>query len=417
MATEVLQPEAGIKEGEQDILRGFVSEARIWQDTPSFKYSSSAGFYSPVSEDHMNSILITFSQDLVGPRRKIRHIRQRADGRYSTSIVIVEQEDIQEGSHERQDIEAFSIDKRQELQTMFNDFLVPLNVSRIFRLSHTNGSIPQGKIEYVGFEFRQKDTDPTDVNLVVGRNKEAFGIVYENFRERIEKYVRGILFQAGYNDNRWLSAEDIAQETFIKAYGARNRFVKYANIPVTSWLFKIASNLTIDHFKRGDFNQIAEIPVDSFPHAPKSAMNENLLLELQVVGQLMDGLPTKQQQTLAISSLGYGDAETAWLLNLPSVNDLKVLRHRGRVRLREMRLSPEERQLSQFYLLTLAHRLLISKVHRGKSYWEEGQLKTSVLQSLKGSGFKEYQVKSALAKLTEDFFDRLANIHIVPRDK
>ena len=366
----------------------------------------------------MNPILIAFTSEIIGTSKSIRHIRQKRDGRYFASIVVVEEEHL---PHDEQlpGIENYPLETREKLQKMFDEFYVQFAVTRMFKMPHDNEVAKEvgGRVEYVGYEFRLKDTDSVYVDLAIRGDKDAFAILYEDFRDRIRNYIGGILFGAGIGNNRWLGAEDITQEAFIKAFSARKRFMKYENVPVAAWLFKIATNTTRDHFKRGHFRQVSEIPVDSPLTDQKCLMDENLLLELQVVSHLMDGLTTRQQQTLALSALGYKDVETAWLLNMPSVSSSnpKVLRHQGRVRLREMRLNPEERQLGQYYLITLAHRLLISRISRGKVFWQEGQLKVTVLQSLKGLGFRDSQVESALAELPEDFFDRLANIHTVPR--
>lgn len=410
------KPETQFSGQKPDPLRGFVSESQVWTDATAFEFNSAAGFMETQNEDHLNPVLLAFTSDLIEPGKSIRYIRQKKDGRYLASVVIVEDEHWPHGA-EVPKMKNYSLEIREKLQRMFDEFIVPYGINRVFKMSHSNGvsNEADGRVEYVGYELRLKDTDSAYVDLAIRGDNEAFGMVYEDFRGRIQKHITGILFRAGRNDNRWLSAEDITQETFIKAYGAKNRFVKYENVPVAAWLFRIATNLTTSHLRSGHFSQISEIPVDSSSAAPKHFMDENLLLELQVVGNLMDGLPTRQQQSLALSSLGYRDVETAWVLDLPSVNDLKVLKYKGRVRLREMRLNREERPLSQFYLITLAHRLLISRVSRGKVFWKEGQLKTTLLQSLNGFGFRDGQVKSALSELPEDFFDRLANIHTVPR--
>src|SRR3989344_7017004 len=202
-----------------DPLRGFVSKNRIWRDEPGFEFNSATGFKMPNDEDHMNPILIAFTSEIIGTVQSIRHIRQKRDGRYFASIVVVEEE---QQSHDEQlpDIKNYPVETREKLQKMFDEFCVPFGVTRIFKMPQGNGVASQisGSIEYVGYEFRLKDTDSLYIDLAIRGDQEAFAIVYEDFIDRIRNYVAGILFRAGIGDNRWLSAEDIAQETFSKAF-------------------------------------------------------------------------------------------------------------------------------------------------------------------------------------------------------
>ena len=80
----------------------------------------------------------------------------------------------------------------------------------------------------------------------------------EQFEELVKKYQKDILnFHYRLVGNR-MEAEDLAQETFIKAY--RNMESLKEFVKARSWLYSIARNVTIDFFRR---NKDRSIPLDN----------------------------------------------------------------------------------------------------------------------------------------------------------
>lgn len=72
---------------------------------------------------------------------------------------------------------------------------------------------------------------------------EAFGQFVDLYQARVLGYVRRMLPSVE-------EAEDVAQETFVRAYQSFDRFDGRAN--VRTWLFRIAHNLCIDRARRAD---------------------------------------------------------------------------------------------------------------------------------------------------------------------
>ncbi|MBV6503941.1 MAG: ECF RNA polymerase sigma factor SigW [Fimbriimonadales bacterium] len=73
------------------------------------------------------------------------------------------------------------------------------------------------------------------------RDAEAFGLLVDRYQTRVFGYVRRMVGSAE-------DAEDIAQEVFVRAFQNIGRFDGRASL--TTWLFKIASNLCIDRSRR-----------------------------------------------------------------------------------------------------------------------------------------------------------------------
>jgi len=68
-----------------------------------------------------------------------------------------------------------------------------------------------------------------------------FEQLYERFRLPVYRAIRGIVLEAA-------AAEDLTQETFVRAYRARHRYTPTA--PPGAWLRRIGINLAISHLRR-----------------------------------------------------------------------------------------------------------------------------------------------------------------------
>jgi RNA polymerase sigma-70 factor (ECF subfamily) len=87
------------------------------------------------------------------------------------------------------------------------------------------------------------DPDETDLIIRAKRgDKNAFGRLVKRHQKRVLRMVVGM---TGDID----SAMDIVQESFIRAYGALDRFEE--GKPFYPWLSTIATNLTINFIKKG----------------------------------------------------------------------------------------------------------------------------------------------------------------------
>jgi len=82
------------------------------------------------------------------------------------------------------------------------------------------------------------------------------------FRELLARYERPV-FSLVYRMVRDRTlAEDLAQETFIKAFNALESF--NPSYRFSSWIFKIANNLTIDHLRK---RKLDTVSIDGAPDA------------------------------------------------------------------------------------------------------------------------------------------------------
>jgi RNA polymerase sigma-70 factor (ECF subfamily) len=86
------------------------------------------------------------------------------------------------------------------------------------------------------------------------------------YRELVRRYERPVFSLIFRMVRDREVSEDLAQDTFIKVL---NHIDKYRpEFKLSSWLFKIANNVTIDHLRK---RQLETVSIDGSPHALSAA--------------------------------------------------------------------------------------------------------------------------------------------------
>jgi RNA polymerase sigma-70 factor (ECF subfamily) len=152
---------------------------------------------------------------------------------------------------------------------------------------------------------------------------EAFGGLVAQFHERIFNFVLKLTGQPH-------DAEDITQETFLKAWQAIGRFD--ARFSFATWLFTIAKRTAYSHLRgRRLVADPADVPEPSDDSDPASNLSQ--VEEARELWRWARTLKPKQYQALWLC---YGEgcslAETAKIMGLHPIH-ARVLLHRGRKRL------------------------------------------------------------------------------------
>src|SRR5687768_16260031 len=97
------------------------------------------------------------------------------------------------------------------------------------------------------------------------------------FRELVRRYERPVFSLVFRMVRDRETSEELAQETFIKVLNNIDRY--QPQFKFSSWLFKIANNIAIDHLRK---RQIVTISMDGSPHAATAAeRSEEHTSELQ----------------------------------------------------------------------------------------------------------------------------------------
>jgi RNA polymerase sigma-70 factor (ECF subfamily) len=130
-------------------------------------------------------------------------------------------------------------------------------------------------------------------------------------------------------------AEDLTTQTFLKMLEALNKF-RFQSAPFSAWLFRIAHNLAMDHFRAARRWQ----PEEEVPEPPGQEERSAEEEALHSIGrasmlELIEGLSHEQQQVLTLKFVfNFGNAEVATILGKTD-GAVKSLQHRALVSLQK----------------------------------------------------------------------------------
>jgi RNA polymerase sigma-70 factor, ECF subfamily len=167
---------------------------------------------------------------------------------------------------------------------------------------------------------------PANVRALVEQaqrgEREALEELYLLHFDRIYSYLHLSL------GNRH-DAEDLTTQTFLKMLESIGRF-RWQSAPFSAWLFRIAHNLAMDHF-RSRRRVRTEEDVPEVPGAEESSAEDQALDSLGDAGmlELMERLSAEQRQVLTLKFLfGFANAEVADILD-KTEGAVKSLQHRA----------------------------------------------------------------------------------------
>jgi RNA polymerase sigma-70 factor, ECF subfamily len=160
------------------------------------------------------------------------------------------------------------------------------------------------------------------------RAREGCRDAFELLVARHEHQIFNYLHQLTRNRH---DAEDLVQETFIKAYRAIHRYD--ASFAFVTWLFTIAKRTAYSHFRSAERTE--EYPPDN--HNPVDRTNPAMLLEEKdesdSLWELARRLKQNQYETLWLRyGEGFSIAEIARIMKTNQIH-VKVLLHRARATL------------------------------------------------------------------------------------
>ena len=130
-------------------------------------------------------------------------------------------------------------------------------------------------------------------------------------------------------------AEDLTTQTFLKMLESIGKF-RWQSAPFSAWLFRIAHNLAMDHFRAGKRWQpeedVPEPAGESEPSAEAAAFQS---IGRQSMLQLIEDLSVEQQQVLTLKFVfNLPNAEVATILD-KTEGAIKSLQHRALVSLQK----------------------------------------------------------------------------------
>jgi RNA polymerase sigma-70 factor (ECF subfamily) len=159
-------------------------------------------------------------------------------------------------------------------------------------------------------------------------DREAFGLIYERYLDRIYNYVY-------YRTGNINDAEDLTARVFQRAM---NHIVSYTDrgVPFSAWLYRIAHNLVANWHR--DRSRKQEIPLSDAPLVAKGDAPEHSLVHTQQQEALLKhirSLPSERQNLLILKFVEHlSNAEIGEIMGR-SEGAVKSLYHRTLLALRD----------------------------------------------------------------------------------
>jgi len=184
------------------------------------------------------------------------------------------------------------------------------------------------------YPFRGRRTGETKVGISVGEagpehdvrdlvergrggDADALEALYVLYADRVYRFLRSMVANAE-------DAEDLTNQTFTRMLERIDRF-EPRGVPFSAWLFRIARNLAIDHF-RAAARELPDPEEDTGRSAEEEAMRSFGRFGMRA---LIEPLSDDQRHVLALKyGLDFSNGEVASLLG-KSEGAIKSLQHRA----------------------------------------------------------------------------------------
>src|SRR5438128_2818116 len=182
------------------------------------------------------------------------------------------------------------------------------------------------------FALQRKESEREHVRGLVERAqagaREALEELYLIHFDRIYSYLHVSV------GNRH-DAEDLTTQTFMRMLESIKRF-RWRSAPFSAWLFRIAHNLAMDHFRASRrWQPEEEIPEPRDEIEPSAEVAAMQSIGRQSMLELIEGLSTEQQQVLTLKFVfNLPNAEVATILGKTD-GAIKSLQHRALVSLQK----------------------------------------------------------------------------------
>ncbi|HET9591023.1 MAG TPA: sigma-70 family RNA polymerase sigma factor [Anaerolineales bacterium] len=134
---------------------------------------------------------------------------------------------------------------------------------------------------------------------------EAFGQLYDAYMERIYRFIY-------FRVEDQQTAEDITSQVFLRAWNNLDRF-RLGRTPYLAWLYTIAHNAVIDHYRtRKATTALEDVRLSQPDYAEAVENNIDFAVEMSSIKSAMRTLTDDQQQVLTLKFIeGLSNTEIA----------------------------------------------------------------------------------------------------------
>lgn len=152
-------------------------------------------------------------------------------------------------------------------------------------------------------------------------SRPPFEDLYREYMGRIYAFVRAQVGSAA-------DAEDVTAQVFMNAYQAYDRFEPRHSTPA-AWLFRIARNATLDHFRAGGRRERLRRTVEQQPVALEDPAQEaEERIRYRALLAHVARLPERHREVISLRHSGLSFEEVGGLMSC-SEDAAKMLYHRA----------------------------------------------------------------------------------------
>ena len=126
--------------------------------------------------------------------------------------------------------------------------------------------------------------------------QEALANLYEEYYDKIARYIFAKLGDR-------TQAEDLSSEVFLKALRSLDSYEE-RGIAMKSWLFRIAHNLVVDHFRKAAKHRTIPIDTVDIESEDDPVKTAETNIEFEKVSQAMKKLTKEQREVLELRFFG-----------------------------------------------------------------------------------------------------------------
>jgi RNA polymerase sigma-70 factor (ECF subfamily) len=158
---------------------------------------------------------------------------------------------------------------------------------------------------------------------------EAFGVLYLRHLDAIYRYI---FFRVGDE----AVTEDLTEEVFLRAWAALPKY-RLGDYPFTSWLYRIAHNLVVDHYRSGASINLSPLHANLSSN-PSESPEARLTVkqEMETLAWAVQQLSDIEQQVILLRFVeGLPHREIASIIDRSEVTS-RVIQHRALEALRSI---------------------------------------------------------------------------------
>ena len=128
------------------------------------------------------------------------------------------------------------------------------------------------------------------------KNRDAFAVLYDRYFNRVYSFVASRV-------NSQDTAEDLSSEIWLKILDNLGKFTPKKDYHVPAWIFRIARNHLIDHYRTRK-STISEETLEYLSGNTPSIDNEiDVGLEIKRIRAIMDNLPPAESEVVSMKYL------------------------------------------------------------------------------------------------------------------